>query len=89
MEAYARLGNQKAAAHELGISCQTLKNHLSSLYYRLNVGGAMEALHALGWIIPATTGVPPCGWVAYCGRPAEHRGNHGRFHPLLRRDDDA
>lgn len=87
LEAYTRLGSQKAVAHELGIAVQTVKNHMEGLYVRLNVGGAMEAVHALGWVhAPNMAGVPPCGWLAYCGRPDGHRGNHGGFRPFLRRD---
>ena len=86
LEAYTRLGSQKRVAHELGIAVQTVKNHMASLYVKLNVGGAMEAVAALGWVRgPDLTGVPPCGWLAYCGRPDGHRGNHGGFRPFLRR----
>lgn len=86
MEAYARLGSQKRVAHELGITVQTVKNHLRDLYVRLEVeGGAVVALNALGWIrTPAATGAAPCGWLAYCGRPEGHRGQHGGFRPFLR-----
>lgn len=86
IEAYARLGSQRAVADELGIATQTVKNHLRDLYVRLNVeGGAVNALQALGWIrTPSATGLPPCGWLAYCGRPEGHRGQHGGFRPFLR-----
>jgi DNA-binding CsgD family transcriptional regulator len=85
LEAYARLGSQKAVAHELGVSVQTIKNHMNALYVRLGVGGAMEALHALGWVTaPNLSGVPACGWLAFCGKPDGHHGQHGGFRPLLR-----
>lgn len=85
LEAYARLGSQKAVAHELGLSVQTVKNHMQSLYGRLGVGGAMEALQAMGWVrTPSQTGVAPCGWLAYCARPDGHRGQHGGFRPFVR-----
>lgn len=86
LESYARLGSQKAVAHEMGIALQTVKNHMGTLYARLDVGGAVEALSALGWISgPDMSGRPPCGWVAYCGRPEGHRGQHGGFRALFRR----
>jgi DNA-binding CsgD family transcriptional regulator len=85
LEAYSRLGSQKKVAHELGIALQTVKNHMSNLYVKLSVGGAMEAIATLGWVrAPDLTGVPPCGWLAYCGRPEGHTGNHGGFRPFLR-----
>ena len=84
IEAYTRLGSQKAVAHELGIALPTVKNQLSELYVRLNVGGAMEAIAALGWVHANVAGVPPCGWLAYCGRPDGHTGRHGGFRPFLR-----
>ena len=85
LEAYTRLGSQKAVAHELGIAVQTVKNHMTTLYVRLGVGGAMEAVHALGWVHANIGGAPPCGWLAYCGRPDGHTGNHGGFRPFLRK----
>jgi DNA-binding CsgD family transcriptional regulator len=44
-----RLRSQKAAARELGISYQTVKNHLQSLYRRLGVDCIDGALAALGY----------------------------------------
>lgn len=86
VEAYARLGSQQLVADEIGISVQTVKNHLRDLYVRLGVeGGAVNALRKLGYIrLPGDTGVSPCGWLATCGRPEGHRGQHGGFRPLLR-----
>lgn len=85
IEAYTRLGSQKAVAAELGIALQTVKNQLADLYVRMNVGGAMEAIQALGWVHANVHGAPPCGWLAYCGRPEGHTGTHGGFRPFLRR----
>lgn len=48
-----QLGVQEAA-HRLGISGQTVKNHLSQVYKKLGVMGRFEALVALGWVaLPA------------------------------------
>ena len=90
LEAYVRLGSQKDVAVELGIAPQTVKNHLAALYVRLGVGGAMEAVRALGWArVPSDVGVSPCGLLAYCGRPDGHRGQHGGFRPLIREGGEA
>lgn len=85
MAAYARLGSQKMVANELGISTQTVKNQLADLYVRLEIeGGVVNALQALGWIrVPPTHGLPPCGWLAYCGRPDGHHGQHGGYRPFV------
>lgn len=83
MEAYVRTGSQKATAFECGISIQTVKNHLTSLYARLDVSGAMGALRALGWIaLPDES--PVCGQLSSCGRPAGHHGLHGGMRPIVR-----
>lgn len=86
VEVYAKTGSQKLTAHELGISEQTVKNHLSALYARLGVeSGILQALNALGWIrVPTQTGTAPCGWISYCGRPDGHRGQHGGWRPFIR-----
>ena len=87
MEAYARLGSQKKVAHELNVAPQTVKNHMQKLYVKLGVGGAMEALNALGWVrCNLTTGVIPCGWLAFCSRHEGHTGNHGGFRPLIKKE---
>jgi DNA-binding CsgD family transcriptional regulator len=52
MAAYARTGSQKAAAHECNLTLRTVKNHMSELYARIDVGGAIEALTKLGWLVP-------------------------------------
>ena len=41
---------QEAVAHELGITVQTVKNHLTSAYRRLGVTSAIEAFGTLGWL---------------------------------------
>lgn len=51
LEAFARTGNQRQAAADLGISYQTLKNHLKLAYRALDVGGAIDAFRALGWLV--------------------------------------
>jgi DNA-binding CsgD family transcriptional regulator len=81
--AYAEAGSLKVAAHRLRISYSTLKNDLSSLYARLGVSGAIEALFALGWLLPPDPG--SCGWVGRCSRPDAHRGQHGGFRGVPRR----
>jgi hypothetical protein len=47
IEASARLGNQRAAAHELGIGYQTLKNRLVVIYRNLDVTGMAQAAYVL------------------------------------------
>lgn len=78
-------GRHKSAAYRLGISEQTVKNHLSQLYGKLDVGSPSEAAFRLGWItIPpehATLRTGTCGWLGVCGRNADHRGQHGGFRP--------
>jgi DNA-binding CsgD family transcriptional regulator len=78
LAAYVQSGSAKETATELGIALSTVKNHLSDLYARLGVGGAMEAAITLGWVT-----VPPdyraCGWVGSCTRKHDHRGQHGGF----------
>jgi len=50
VEMYATHGTHKAAAHAMGLSEQTIKNHLSAVYHRLGVTGSIEAFTALGWL---------------------------------------
>lgn len=89
LDAYARLGSQKKVAHELDIELQTVKWHMQNLYARLGVGGAMEALSALGWVHgPFTRNKVPCGVIVYCGRPIGHAGEHGGYQPFLRSTED-
>ncbi len=80
IRAYCATGSQIAAAHSLGITTQTLKNHMLDLYQRLGVGGAMEAAMALGYVtLPDDDGRAICGWLGYCSRTRHHRGQHGGF----------
>lgn len=44
---YGRTGSQALAAHELGISEQTVKNHLTAIYQALKVNGGVQALYKL------------------------------------------
>lgn len=45
---------EQVIAHDLGISPQTVKNHLSFIYRKLDVTNAIEALAAVGWLyVPA------------------------------------
>ena len=37
-------------AYELGVTEQTVKNHLGVVYARLGAGHLIEALHILGWL---------------------------------------
>jgi DNA-binding CsgD family transcriptional regulator len=89
MAAYVRTGSQKATAHECGIAVQTVKTHMAGLYARLNVGGAMEALTALGWVASPDTGPMPCGWVGYCSQARGHRGHHGEMRAFVRTETPA
>jgi DNA-binding CsgD family transcriptional regulator len=50
LQASLMYGSQKAAAHQMGISPQQLKNHLTRLYKRLDVVSMPEAAIALGWL---------------------------------------
>ena len=43
-------------AYELGVTEQTVKNHLGFAYARLGAGHLIEALHILGWLhVPGET----------------------------------
>jgi DNA-binding NarL/FixJ family response regulator len=48
LRAYIRAGSVAAAAHELGISETTARQHLSSLYRRTRLAGAVQAAYLLG-----------------------------------------
>jgi DNA-binding CsgD family transcriptional regulator len=75
-------GSQSEVARRQGISVQTVKNHMATLYARLGATGAMDAALALGWVVvePVASGtVQRCGWVGYCGRTDRHKGHHGGF----------
>lgn len=57
---YAVLGNYKDAAKALGISPQTLKNHLWAAYRTLGVSNVIEALTVRGWlVVPLPYHYPP------------------------------
>lgn len=50
LAAYARLGWVQGVADELGISGQTVKNHLSRVYEKLGAHSGIDAFHKLGWL---------------------------------------
>jgi DNA-binding CsgD family transcriptional regulator len=56
MRAMALFDGQQSAAHALGMSYQTLKNHLTSVYRKLSnaehqVTTQTEAFVAVGWLV--------------------------------------
>jgi DNA-binding CsgD family transcriptional regulator len=51
LAACLRLGSQKMAAHELGISPLTVAAHIANLTRKLGVQGRDQAAVALGWLI--------------------------------------
>jgi DNA-binding CsgD family transcriptional regulator len=69
----------KAVAGRMGISDQTVKNHITGAYDALEVDNIVGAMTRLGWV--RLPGVEParCAFVGQCGRPAAHRGHHGGF----------
>jgi DNA-binding CsgD family transcriptional regulator len=81
VEEYVRTGSMKEAAAALGISVQTVKNHLSTVYRRLETQGILQTLDVLGWI--SGPGSPPrrrrCGHMAVCTLDELHPGDHGRY----------
>jgi len=50
MERYAVLGSHKAVAHDMGLSTQTIKNHMSSIHAKLEASNMVEVFTALGWL---------------------------------------
>lgn len=50
LAAFASTGTQPSAAHVLGISVQTVKNHCTNAYAKLECHGILEALQAVGWL---------------------------------------
>jgi LuxR family maltose regulon positive regulatory protein len=42
--------SEREAAHQLGISVNTVKVHLQSVYRKLGVDRLAEAYHKLGWL---------------------------------------
>lgn len=75
---YVQRGSVKEAATHLDLAESTVKNTLRNLYLKLDVGSAMEAAVALGWVtLPDRYRI--CGWQAVCTRLEGHRGHHGGF----------
>jgi len=86
--AYVQAGSLKEAAHVLGVSVGSVKRHLTEMYARIGVSGAMEAAAALGWVtLPGETA--PCGWRGSCSRPRGHRGHHGGFRAIIGKVETA
>ena len=50
LRAYAINLTTKDAARSLGISVQTVKNHLANIYFKLGVNTALAAMHRVGWL---------------------------------------
>jgi DNA-binding NarL/FixJ family response regulator len=50
LKAYAMTGNQRLAAEVVGLSVQTVKNHLRSVYSKLGVSDGIGAFRAMGWL---------------------------------------
>ena len=42
--------SREQVAHDLGISANTVKHHLESVYQRLDVSSVLGAIDALGWL---------------------------------------
>ena len=84
LEALIICGTQKDAATYLGISIQTFKNHMGTLYKRMGTNSSMETASKLGWVnIPSNEAGPSiCGWVGYCSRSFNHKGRHSDFRAL-------
>ena len=47
---YLATGKTSSAAHLLGVSLQTIKNHCANVYAKLECSGVLEAAQALGWL---------------------------------------
>jgi DNA-binding CsgD family transcriptional regulator len=72
----------KVVAGMLEVSEQTVKNQMTSIYYKLDVDNLAGALVAIGWVTIPGEDMPiqsQCKWVGECGRPYGHRGHHGGF----------
>lgn len=81
----ARGMSSSECAHALGISEQTIKNHLTHVYRKLDTSNLAETLGRVGWLsVPGepVKMVDQCEFVGRCGRVIEHRGGHGGFRPL-------
>lgn len=51
LRAYALIGDQRAAAAEMGIRLQTFKNYMTRAFARLGVAGSLSAYRRLGWLV--------------------------------------
>lgn len=74
-------------AHQMDLSEQTIKNHIRIIFQKLNVTNIVEALTAKGYINLPEKPEPViqrarCDYIAQCGRPQGHRGQHGGFRPV-------
>lgn len=50
---------EQAISADLGLSVQTVKNHLSRIYRKLDVTNAIEAFGSVGWLhVPAVQRLP-------------------------------
>jgi hypothetical protein len=71
LAAYAVGGTQDAVAAALGISKQTVKNHLSYIYIKVGAACAIQAFRAVGWLtVPDAFGIAA---LAYDQRAAAAR----------------
>jgi len=71
-----------AAGGILGLSEQTVKNHTTSVYDKLDVNNLAAAMCAIGWVTIPGEDMPAytrCDFVGQCSRPYGHRGHHGGF----------
>ncbi len=69
-------------ASRLGISAQTVKNHITGAYAALTVDNIVSAMIAMGWVRLPEQEKLECGYVARCTRWRGHRGHHGGYRPL-------
>lgn len=75
MAAYARLGRQKEVADELGLSIQTVKNHMANVLHKLGVESSVEAYSILGWLqVPGADDYR--GWVRLMERTLYAMADH-------------
>lgn len=75
---YAQRCSVKETSLYMGLAESTVKNLLATLYRKLDVGSAMEACVAMGWVkVPERHEM--CGWTGVCTRLKGHRGHHGGF----------
>jgi DNA-binding CsgD family transcriptional regulator len=79
LRAVLLVGSIRAAAADLGLSEQTVKNHLRELHTRYGATSTLDVARDLGWVSVPSPDV--CGWTGHCHRPPGHRGHHGGFRP--------